>query len=102
MREAILTEINIVIPLLVGMIGLLFIVLIDPYIRRKKRRMIVGITILVISLILHEWVSSIVSMYRTMAFASTLCAIFAYSVRPVVIVMFCHIVDSMHKHVIES
>ena len=101
MNEAVLTEINIIVPLLAGTVGLLFVVLIDPYIQKKQRWLMVAVVILVMSLLIHEWVASIVEMDRTKAFESTLCAIFAYSVRPMLIVIFCYIVGGSRKHVIE-
>lgn len=101
MSEALMTEINIIIPVAVEIIVLLFIVLLDPYLLKKQKRIMLVIIGLVILLIVHELLSFYYTEIDTSAFKRTIITILGYSIRPAIIVLFCYIVDDGHKYIIE-
>ncbi len=84
-------------PLVLQLAGLCFAVRNDPYIRREHRRTLLTVIVLVASLILQNLLE-----YRMEQFgpplARTLAAIFGYSVRPVILLLFFYIVSDRKGH----
>ena len=97
LNEALQTEINVMIPTVFLIVGLIFIILIDPYYRREQRRSMLMILAAVTALILHEGIHFYAEWNGAGAFVLTICAIFAYSIRPAIIVLTCHLIDSKRK-----
>ena len=84
-------------PVALQLIGLCFALLVDPYIVRKHRRIMLMIVALVFSLILQNYLDF--RMQRAgMSRVRTWVSIFGYSVRPLILVLFFYIVDDRRRH----
>ncbi|MBE6017920.1 MAG: hypothetical protein E7233_10025 [Lachnospiraceae bacterium] len=79
-------------PLLMELTGLIFIVQVDPYINKRHRRIMMVAILLVFSLIAQQVFESLTIIYSLDHIYRVVAAIYGYSVRPIIIVVFCHIV----------
>ena len=75
-------------PLLLQLIGLTLAVLIDPYIRKKHRRIMLLIIVVVFSLLVQNELDHLLDLDGTMPFARTLVSIYGYCVRPLILALF--------------
>ena len=98
MIQGIQIEIMVLIPLLLQMIGLTFAILIDPYIRRDHRRIMLIIVALIFSLIAQNYFGYLLDKDGTMLFRRTLVGIYGYSIRPIILLLFFYIVGSKQKY----
>ena len=81
------------IPLLLQIFGMIFAVLVDAYISKKHKRILLVIAFLVLSLIVQNYVENLLAAGDARILFRTLAAIYGYSVRPVIIVLFLHVVN---------
>ena len=79
-------------PLLLQLLGLTCAVLIDPFIRRKHRRIMLIIVALLLSLLAQSYVDHLLERGGTMPFERTLSGIYGYCVGPVILVLFFYLV----------
>ena len=86
------------VPVLLQVFILIFVVIADPYIMKKQKRIMMIITILVICLIFDNLLSDYLSMSRSTTYLRTIESIFGYSIRPVIIVLFFYIVNPQKKY----
>ena len=88
----------VLIPLALELTGLTFLVLIDPYIDRGRRRIMLIILVLILSLIVQNYLDYLLlDADGTRAFERTLIAIYGYSVRPVIIALLFYIVGPRRR-----
>ncbi len=86
------------VPVLLQVFILIFVVIADPYIMKKQKRIMMIITILVICLIFDNLLSDYLSTSRSTTYLRTIESIFGYSIRPVIIVLFFYIVNPQKKY----
>ena len=86
------------VPVFLQVFILIFVVIADPYIMKKQKRIMMIITILVICLIFDNLLSDYLSMSRSTTYLRTIESIFGYSIRPVIIVLFFYIVNPQKKY----
>lgn len=86
-------ETMILIVLLLQIIGLTFAVFVDPYIRKSDKRIMGIIILLVFGLIVQNVMGYMVDQKGTMPYVRTWIGIIGYIIRPVIIVLFCYIVN---------
>ena len=86
------------VPVLLQVFILIFVVIADPYIMKKQKRIMMIITILVICLIFDNLLSYYLSTSRSTTYLRTIESIFGYSIRPVIIVLFFYIVNPQKKY----
>ena len=98
MNELVRTELNILIPLGVCMAGLLLTVLVDPYIRRRERRIMLIIILMITVLLINQYVSFYVEKIEPQYVIQTITDIIAYSIRPAILVVFCTLVDIRRRY----
>lgn len=98
MIENLRMDITLIIPLVLQMVGLLFIVLLDSYIRREQRRIMLIIIAVVISLIVQNFIGYLLDLDGTMPYARTVDGIYGYIMRPVVLILFCYLVNDRRKY----
>ena len=79
-------------PLVLALVGLLFAVLIDPYISRRHRSIFLMVIALIAALVAQNLVGFLLDRKGTMPFARTAVAIVGYSVRPLILVLLFYIV----------
>ena len=97
MSGAVLTEINLLLPMVVLLIILTIMVATDPYIRKNQRRIMLGIIILIGIRIIDEALCFWAEEIETHVVFRTVVSIIDYSLQPSIIVMFCKIIDTGRK-----
>ena len=100
MDQEIRTGIVLTVSLLLHMVGLLFAVKIDPYIRKQHRKIMLIIIAFVFSLIIQNVLGYLIDLNGTMSYLRTLVGIYGYSIRPVILILFFYIVGSQRKHLL--
>ena len=93
MAQEMQMEILLVVVLLIQLGGLTAVLLIDPYIRRECRKIMLVIVFLVFLLLVRDLIAHQLDLIGTMPFRRTLCAIFGYILRPVLIILYLYIVQ---------
>ena len=84
-------------PLLLLLLGLTFIVVIDPYIRREHRRTMLIIAALCLTLIAQNYWEYALAIGRPRPMLRTIISIYGYAVRPVILILFLDIVQPRGK-----
>lgn len=94
------SEINLIVltPLMLQLLGLILVVLIDPYVGKKQRMLLLLSAALIASLIVENIVSDWFIVHGDVPPARTLLAIYGYTVRPLVLLLICYIVAPNRKH----
>lgn len=86
-----------ILPLFLELFCLLFVVLLDPYIKRSHRRiMLISIALITLSVV-QNLLNDYFGFYYNNPTLRTLNSIFGYSVSPVIIVLFCMLVSDKTK-----
>ena len=85
-------------PFVLELVGLAFAVWSDPYISRTTRRIMFVIIALIAALIAQNILGNRLDQLGTKPFARTLAAIFGYSIRPLILLLFFYIVSSRKNH----
>lgn len=81
------------IPLLLQLAGMTFAVLVDSYISKQHKRAMLVIAVLVLSLIAQNYVENLLAAGEPRVLLRTIMAIYGYSVRPVILVLFLYVVS---------
>ena len=87
------TDLMIVLPAVLMLAGLLFTVAADPYITRRRKRTMVLICVLVLSLIAQNYLENLLSSGEPRIMLRTCVSIYGYAVRPVILLLFIYIVS---------
>ena len=82
-----------VLPLLLQLLVLFFSVAIDPHIQKGQRRMMLLISVLVLSLIAENLLSTYLIVEKYSPFERTLESIYGYAIRPVVVLLFFYLIN---------
>ena len=80
-------------PLLLLLLGLAFVVWIDPYIRREHRRTMLIIAALCLTLIAQNYWDYSLAVGQPRPMLRTMVSIYGYAVRPVILILFLYIVQ---------
>ena len=94
LQPTILLEITLV----MMMLGLIFAVLVDPYMDSRRRRVMIGIVCMVFVLLADNWWDYQLYMEGLYPFRRMLAGIVGYCVRPVILALFFYIVSSRETH----
>ena len=94
------SEINLIvlIPLVLQLLGLVLVVLLDPYVGKKQRWLLLLNAALIASLIAEDILSDYFLLQGDVPPLRTLTSIYGYAVRPLVLLLFCYIVAPDRKH----
>ena len=94
------SEINLIvlIPLVLQLLGLVLVVLLDPYVGKKQRWLLFLNAALIASLIAEDILSDYLLLHGDVPPFRTLVSIYGYAVRPLVLLLFCCIVAPDKKH----
>ena len=84
------SEINLIVvtPLVLQLLGVALVVLLDPYVGKKQRRLLLINAALIASLIAENIVSDWFVVHGDVPPARTLLAIYGYAVRPLALLLF--------------
>lgn len=92
-----LSTLAVLFALLLLLLGLSFVVLIDPYIRRRQRRVLLIIAALSLSLILQGYWENELFIRRSHLILKNWLAAYGYSVRPVILILYSYIIRPKGK-----
>ncbi len=84
-------------PYVLQIIGLSFAVIIDPYIGKKRRRIMLFIAALCLTLIAQNVWDYVLTVGHPRKMLRTMVTIYGYSVRPVILILFLYIVQPTGK-----
>ena len=98
MRILLGTDLLTLLPLLLQLVGLTCAVLIDPYIRRKHRKIMGVIIALLFSLLMQNYLDHLLQRDGSLPFSRTLVGIYGYSVGPFILILFCCLVGKERPH----
>ena len=87
-----LSTLSVLFPLLFLLLGLGFIVVIDPYIRREQRRLLLMIVVLCLSLIVQNLGENELFVRHSNLALKYFLSAYGYSVRPVILILFLYII----------
>ena len=91
------TTLTVLFPLLLLLIGLGFTVVIDPYIRRNQRRIMLVIIVLCLSLIGQNLGENALFVRHSNLALKNFLSAYGYSVRPVILILFLYIIRPEEK-----
>ena len=91
-QEKILVEFFVYLPILLVLFGLTFAILVDAYISRRNRRLMLLILALTLCLAVQNGLDYLLGMYLVNVPLRTCISVFSYSVRPVILLLFLYIV----------
>ena len=77
-------------------------VLIDSYINREKRKIMLAILLIVISIIAQNYMESYFEIIDPIPFARKVAAIYGYCIRPLLILSFIYMLDVYKRHITAS
>ena len=97
MSKELVTLLSIVLPSAVLTVGLALSVLNDAFIETKQRRQLLVICALVFVLIVQNYVELLLSTRYVYPFWRKVVCIVGYSVRPVILVLFCHLISPKRR-----
>ena len=95
-----LNTVALLVPLLFLLIGLTFTVMIDPYISRRNRIIMLVILALSVTLIAQNLLEDWLTAGPPQWFWRTTVAIYGYIVRPVFLILFLYIIQPEKKHLL--
>ena len=84
-------------PLLLLLLGLGFTALIDPYIQKKQRRIMLIIAALCLTLVAQNYWDYALTIGQPQLMLRTIVTIYGYSVRPVILVLFLYIIEPARR-----
>ena len=93
-----MTDYIILIPLLILVFGLTPIIVRDSYLNKQQKRIMTGIIGLILVLLAQNVADYILQTAVSMPYLRTLESIVGYSVRPVIIILFCKLVKPNGKY----
>lgn len=92
-----LSTLAVLFALLLLLLGLSFTVVIDPYIRREQRRILLIIAALSLSLIIEDLWGNALFVSRSHLVLKNWLAAYGYSVRPVILILYSYIIQPKGK-----
>ena len=93
-----ISTMSVLMPLVLLLIGLTFIVLTDPYVSRRHRAVMLVIIALSATLIAQNLLENDLAAGPPRQMLRTAVAVYGYSARPVILVLFLYIVQPERKH----
>ena len=97
MMESATHIVSAIVPLLIVLIGLALAVIVDPYINRRHRKVMLVIVALTVYLVLRDSLGYLMEEQIVNPTLRTWNAIIGYSVRPVILLLFLYIVGYEHS-----
>lgn len=86
-----------ILPLLLQLAGMVFAVLVDSYISKHHKRILLLIAFFSFSLIAQNYAAYLLETGEPRIFLRTLSSIYGYCVRPVILVLFMHVISPIRR-----
>lgn len=98
MTQRSVNELTALLPLLIQLVGLVFVVLVDSYLDKRQKRVMFIVTALAFALVVENFLEYLLEMRISLWYPRMIVAIFGYAIRPAILALFCHIVGPRHDH----
>ena len=98
MAQRSVNELMALLPLLIQIVGLLFAVLVDSYLDRRQKRVMLAVAALAFALVVENYTEYLLCMRASLWYPRLIAAIIGYAIRPVILALFCHIVSPRRSH----
>ncbi len=92
-----ISDVILLTPLFLQLIGFTFAVMVDSYISREHKKFMMIIVVLIFSLIVRDYTGHLMDSEGTNLLARIVVAIYGYSVRPLILVLLCYVVSKERK-----
>ncbi len=92
-------EYRVAIPFLFILIGAVIIVLIDPYIKKRDRRLMLMIIISTFILLVQNVADYTFDKWITLPYMRTVTAMIGYCMRPLIILLFCYLIGGKRNYI---
>ena len=98
MTQRSVNELSALLPLLIQLVGLVFAVLVDSYLDKRQKRVMLVVTALAFALVVENFLEYLMEMRVSLWYPRMIAAIFGYAIRPAILALFCHIVSPRRSH----
>ena len=98
MTQRSVNELTALLPLLIQLVGLVFAVLVDSYLDKRQKRVMLAVATLAFALVVENFLEYLMEMRVSLWYPRTIAAIFGYAIRPAILALFCHIVSPRRSH----
>lgn len=97
--NALYTEYRVALPFLFILIGTVIVVSVDPYIKKRDKRVLLTIIVMTFSLLVQNMIDYALDQYIPMPYLRTVAAIYGYTVRPFIILLFCNLIGEKRRFI---
>ena len=98
MPQQSVNDLTALLPLLIQLVGLVFAVLVDSYLDKRQKRVMLIVAALAFALVVENYLEYLMEMRVSLRYPRTVAAIIGYAIRPAILALFCHIVSPRRSH----
>ena len=98
MTQRSVNELSALLPLLIQLVGLVFAVLVDSYLDKRQKQVMLTVAALTFVLVVENFLEYLFEMRVSLRHPRLIAAIIGYAVRPAILALFCHIVSPRKNH----
>ena len=98
MAQRSVNELTALLPLLIQIVGLIFAVLVDSYLDRRQKHVMLAVAALAFALVVENFWEYLMCMRATLWYPRLIAAIIGYAIRPAILALFCHFVSPERNH----
>ena len=98
MPQKSVNELTALLPLLIQIVGLIFAVLVDSYLDRRQKRVMLIVALLAFALVVENFMEYLLCQRASLWYPRMIVAIIGYAIRPAILALFCHIVSPRRSH----
>ena len=98
MAQRSVNELAALLPLLIQLVGLVFAALVDSYLDKRQKQVMLIVAALTFALVVENFLEYLFEMRASLWRPRLIAAICGYAIRPAILALFCHIVSPRKKH----
>ena len=98
MEQRSIDELAALLPLLIQLVGLVFAVLVDSYMDKRQKRVMLSVAALAFALVVENYLEYLFEMRVSLWYPRLIAAICGYAIRPAILALFCYIVSPKRSH----
>ena len=98
MAQRSVNELTALLPLLIQIVGVIFAVLVDSYLDRRQKHVMLAVAALAFALVVENFWEYLMCMRATLWYPRLIAAIIGYAIRPAILALFCHFVSPERNH----
>ena len=98
MLQRSVNELAALLPLLIQLVGLVFAVLVDFYVSKRQKQVMLTVAVLSFAVVVENYLEYLFEMRASLWYPRLIAAICGYSIRPAILALFCYIVSPKLNH----